>query len=363
MKKLAIFLMALIIVYSAVPFSNASATVFSDVKKYEEEIGYLTDRNILTGYPDGTFKPEKELTRLQGVRVLLKAKGITDLTAPDPVLTDMAPTSYGYKEVAKAMQLGIISGKTNADGSKYFDPSGKLTRGQMAKIIVESMNYKIDASHAFRDVPKSSGYYNYISTLAAERITTGYENRSFKPNNTVTRAHFAVFVARMLNDKYKQAPMTASYRMDKSFVYSWEIVEDGKRTTSTSTYIGQYNGGSYPWDLWEESGAFGTARFLIEEDRNGLYMGFPASHSYKDLAYPLYAGKIFGDPTNMIDDTMHTVISVNRIVRTKAGEFSNVVEVKNSLGSTTFYAPNIGQIKRVWPGNNYVELTMLTPRK
>lgn len=362
MKKLGLFLMAFIVVWSVGPFSNASAAVFSDVTNYEAEIGYLTDQNILTGYPDGTFKPEIELTRLQGVRVLLKAKGITDLTAPNPGLTDMSPTSYGYNEVAKAVELGIISGKTHADGSKYFDPTGKLTRGQMAKIIVESMNYTIDDSYTFQDVPKTNGFYNYISTLASESITTGYKDRTFKPNNTVTRQHFAVFVARMLDETFKSEPSTASYLMDKTMVYSWEVVEDGKKHISKSTYISKDTGGGHTWDLWEEARYYDTSRTLLREDKDGLHSAYPESHMYKDLAYPLFEGKVFGDPNDVIDNSVHTVVSLNRTVTTKAGTFKNVVEVKNSYGYTTFYAPNIGQIKQVVDKNNSFELTKLTIR-
>jgi len=360
-KKFGFFLIAILIVWSAVPYSSASASAFLDVDKYETEIGYLVDHNILKGYPDGTFKPKRELTRLQGVRVLLKAKGITDLTAPDPGMSDMTPTSHGYQEVAKAVQLGIISGKTNPDSTKYFDPAGKLTRGQMAKIIVESMNYPINHLYAFRDVPKSNGYYNYISTLAAERITTGYENRTFKSNNTVSREHFSVFVARMLNSSFQQVPMSLSYRMDKELVYTWKIVENGVTTMTEARYVGQYTGGIHAWDLWEETGSFGTDSFLNEEDSNGLYTAYPESHIYKDLDYPLFVGKTFGDPNDMIDDTTYLIISINRTVTTNAGTFTSVVEVKDSLGNKIFYAPNIGEIKRVWPGNNSAELINLTP--
>jgi len=108
-KKFGFFLIAILIGWSAAPYSNASASPFPDVDKYETEIGYLVDHDILNGYPNGTFKPKRELTRLQGIRVLLKAKGITDLTAPDPGMTDMTPTSHGYQEVAKAVQLDAIN--------------------------------------------------------------------------------------------------------------------------------------------------------------------------------------------------------------------------------------------------------------
>ena len=361
MKKLGVFLISIIIAWSAVPHSNARASVFPDVHNYEAEIGYLVNQNILTGYPDGTFKPQQQLTRLQGVRVLLKAIGVTDFTAPDPGMSDMTPTTYGYQEVAKAVQLGIISGKTSSNNTKYFDPSGKLTRGQMAKIIVKSMNYPINDLYKFRDVPKSNGFYNDISTLAAEKITTGYQDRTFKPTRTVSREHFAVFVARMLNSTFQQSPMSLSFLMDNELDYWWKTVENSATSYSTSTYAGFYTAGQYTWPLWHDNTSMGTGPFLNEEDSNGLYTAYPESHIYTDLVYPLYDGQTFGNPNDVIDNTTYTVISVNRNITTNAGNFTHVVEVLDSLGNTIYYAPNIGEIKRQWGGTNYRELINLTP--
>lgn len=362
MKKIGVFLMAFVIAFFTLTSSNASAASFSDVKKNKEEIGYLADNKIVGGYPDGTFRPATELTRLQGVRVLLKAKGITNLTAPNPKFTDMSPGSNGYADVAKAVQLGIISGKTKKDGSKYFDPSGKLTRGQMAKIIVETMGYKIDTSHSFRDLPKTSGYYNYVSTLAAERITEGYEDGTFRPNETVTRQHFSVFVARMLNDKFKPNPKPKSYLMDNTKDYSWEYQDKGKTYLSKVSYISRdAHAGGILWDLWQESSSDGEVyRFLVREDKDALYLGYPESYFNIEIAYPMYEGKKFEDWASA--DT-YTIVSINRVVTTKAGTFNNVVEVRSGRGATYYYAPNVGLIKSVENGKTFAELVKLSPRR
>jgi len=354
MKKFGIFLMGFLIVFSTLSSLNVSAATFTDVKRYEAEIEYLTGKKILTGYPGGTFLPDKELTRLQGVRVLLKAKNVTNLDAPNPQLKDMPPGSHGYAEVAKAVQLGIISGKINNDGSKYFDPTGKLTRGQMAKIIVKAMGYKVDNSYSFRDVQASSGYYNDVSAFAAAGITEGYEDRTYKPNITVSRQHFAVFVARMLNDKFKPAPRATSYLMDKTKDYSWEYIDNGKAYLSTISYIGQESSENKVWDQWKETEKSGeVGYFLAREDKAGLYHGYRESYYNVELAYPLYNGAS--------SDT-YTVVSLTQVVSTKAGTFRNVVEVKTVDGWTYYYAPNIGHIKSVEKGKVFSELLKLTQR-
>lgn len=137
-KRVILSLLTMILALTLVTGQEAHATsTFPDVTNYKDEIEYLVNKQVINGYPDGTFKPNRNLTRLQAVRMILREKGITDFTAPDPNLTDMKPGNNGYEEVAKAVEFGIIGGKTAKDGSKYFDPSAPLTRGQMSKILVE----------------------------------------------------------------------------------------------------------------------------------------------------------------------------------------------------------------------------------
>lgn len=208
MFKRSIFsILALLLIFTIQPIQSVQAAKgFSDVTLYKDEITYLTDKNIITGYQDGTFKPERNLNRLQAVTMILREKGITDFTSPNPNFTDLKPGNYGYEIVAKAVELGFIGGKTAPDGSKYFDGNASLTRGQMSKILAEGYGLKKTKDVKFTDVPSSNGFKDYISTLATENITTGYADGSFKPAATLSRAHFAVFMARMLDDSFKPAP-------------------------------------------------------------------------------------------------------------------------------------------------------------
>ncbi|MFS0575777.1 S-layer homology domain-containing protein [Sporosarcina sp. 179-K 3D1 HS] len=206
MKKPIYVFLALLIFIGLIPVQSVGAQGFPDVTQYQEEIEYLTDQGIINGFPDGQFKPKENLTRLQAVTMILREKGITDFTAPNPGFTDIQPGNHGYERVAKAVELGFISGKTNRDGSKYFDASAPLTRGQMAKILVEGYQLPKTRDVRFTDVSDDNGFKDYISVLATENITTGFLDGSFGPNQKLSRQHFAVFMARMLDDRFKPAP-------------------------------------------------------------------------------------------------------------------------------------------------------------
>ncbi|MET3655390.1 Ig-like domain-containing protein [Sporosarcina psychrophila] len=179
---------------------------FDDVGiTYQEEISYLIKRGVIKGYPGNYFKPQSSTKRLQAVLMILREKGITDFTAPNPEFSDIKKGDYGYDEVAKAVELGIISGKVNEKtGKKYFDPNGTLTRGHMSKIMTNAYSIKGNQAIDFTDVKADDWYYPYISILVTNKIMIGDEDSSFKPNQSVSRQHFAVILARYLNPKFKR---------------------------------------------------------------------------------------------------------------------------------------------------------------
>lgn len=251
-------LLTLLILLLAVTFP-LTVSAFSDVKNYEEEIDYLTSKGIIKGYEGNIFKPESPILRLQAVQMILREKGITDFSAPNPNFTDIEPGDYGYDEIAKAVDMGFINGKTNPNtGEKYFDPYGSLTREQMAKVLVLAYNLEGEYDKQFSDVKTSNWSYEFVSTLAANNITTGYQNGTFKPSQSLSRQHFAVFMARLLDDKFKviEKVLTTSeiVALNDSKVVMIEmnnsqgsgvIVGDGLILTNHHVIDGAYSGKVY----------------------------------------------------------------------------------------------------------------------
>jgi uncharacterized lipoprotein YddW (UPF0748 family) len=166
-------------------------------------INFLTEKKIISGFPDGTFKPENGLTRIQAIFMLLNEKGITDFSnVKNPNFIDVNPNTYGYKQIAKAVELGIVSGKVDK-GKKYFDPNGVLTRAEMASILTR--NYNLTGAHnkQFTDVPKGYWAHSYIQSLAKNGITVGYPNGKFGVNDPLTRAQFSTMMAKTINEKFR----------------------------------------------------------------------------------------------------------------------------------------------------------------
>lgn len=206
MKNRIDFLFVILLISILLPNEHAFAKTFHDVNQYKNEIGFLTGREIIRGY-DHEFRPEAPIKRLQAVQMILREKQVSLSGAPNPGLIDMKPGDYGYEEVAKAIEMGFIGGKTDAKtGNKYFDPNGTLTRAQMSKVLAKAYGLSGVYPGDFNDVPKGDWAHEYVEALAKNNITIGYPGNLFKPNQPLSRQHFAVFMARMLNDEFKPLP-------------------------------------------------------------------------------------------------------------------------------------------------------------
>ncbi|MGN7479368.1 S-layer homology domain-containing protein [Solibacillus silvestris] len=175
----------------------AEKALFKDISvnnRYKTELTYLVDNKLIGGYPDGTFKPDLALTRGQAAVLLTRALGLSTKDVANPGFTDLSTNSTYYGAVAAIVQAGIMNGT----GDGKFEPGKPLTRAQMAKILVEaySLTGTIDAK--FKDVSAKHWAYDYIHTLAANKITTGYEDNTFKPSVEVSRMHFSLFLYRTI---------------------------------------------------------------------------------------------------------------------------------------------------------------------
>ncbi|UUV23270.1 MULTISPECIES: S-layer homology domain-containing protein [Lysinibacillus] len=211
MKRI-MYIVTIIFLFTSSAFvQNVNAkTVFSDVSKTHnayKEIMFLAEKGIAKEFPDGTFRPSANITRLQAVQMLLLSKGVTDFSdVSNPRFADVRPGQDGYEEIAKAVELGIINGKVNTYGQKVFEPSGNLTRGQMAKIFSIAYEFEGYADKGFSDVPVSHWASEYVQLLANNKITFGYANGKFGVNDFITRSQFSLMMARTLDESFRVEP-------------------------------------------------------------------------------------------------------------------------------------------------------------
>lgn len=171
--------------------------LFTDISvnsRYKTEITYLVENKLIGGYPDGTFKPDLALTRGQAAVLLTRALNLPTTTVANPNFSDVSTSSTYYGAIAAIVEAGIMGGT----GDGKFQPGAPLTRGQMSKILVVAYDLTGTTNKKFKDVSSKHWAYEFVHTLAANGITTGYEDNTFKPGVEVSRMHFSLFLYRTI---------------------------------------------------------------------------------------------------------------------------------------------------------------------
>ena len=170
LKKILALVLALAMAFSFV----ASAASFPDVEPTSatgQAVDLLTGLNIVGGYPDGTFGPEKEITRAEFLKMLfitLNGKDDDGLFAGNSdKFPDVSGDQWFAPYVNWGVQLGIIGGYP--DGT--FKPDNNVTVAEAAKMIVTALGFDaLDYSfpYGFIDKGIQLGIFENVSGIGAD---------------------------------------------------------------------------------------------------------------------------------------------------------------------------------------------------
>lgn len=166
----------------------------SEKSPYYDIIHDMRDRSIISGYEDGTFKPNNTLTRKHAAALVSRAKG-KELPKVKAAVTfkDISTKNPNYEDIKRLQMAGIFE----ADAKGNFNPNQPLTRADMAKVLAIAFDLEATDIKDFPDVPKNHPEYEYVKAIYSNGITTG-DKGLFKPNASLTRAHYAVFMYRAM---------------------------------------------------------------------------------------------------------------------------------------------------------------------
>lgn len=178
---------------------KAETPSFSDVRNipshhFYEAVMKYTAAGMIGGYSDGTFKPGQNITRQDAAKLLALVLDLDTKNVSDPGFKDISKTSPYYSYIAALVEEGIISGYED----NTFRPNESLTRAQMAKIIVLgfSLEEMPSVRLPFSDINSKQWHIEFVRSLYAHEITTGTTPTTFSPNALVTRGQMASFVFR-----------------------------------------------------------------------------------------------------------------------------------------------------------------------
>ncbi|MEK5071787.1 S-layer homology domain-containing protein [Sporosarcina sp. FSL K6-1508] len=199
-RKLLLATLAFTVITPAiiVPVQAGAAvkTPFKDVttkSPYYDIIHTMREQGIVSGFEDGTFRANESISRKHAAALISRTKKLPAVK-PFVKFKDVSESNPNFNDIKKLQQAGIFV----ADAKGNINPNQPITRAEMAKILAIAFDLKGKASKDFPDVPKNHSAYDYVSAIYANEITTG-DNGLFKPNAPLTRAHYAVFMYRAMN--------------------------------------------------------------------------------------------------------------------------------------------------------------------
>ena len=171
--------------YSPVTFVNRRAAELNRRDHYA----------FLVGYADGTFGPERNMTRAEVTTMF--ARLLTEQIEADKTYSstfnDVAKDCWAANYIGYMQQFGIVTGYE--DGS--FRPDAPVTRAEFAA-IASRFEKLTQGSKSFTDVPDTHWAVKYINFAATRGWVTGYEDGTFKPEHSITRAEVAAVTCRLL---------------------------------------------------------------------------------------------------------------------------------------------------------------------
>lgn len=158
---------------------------FNDINGHwaKDNILNMVQKGVISGYPDGTFRPDRTITRAEFVTLLVKAFNMQVQTGKE--FTD-TQNHWAKDNIATAYSKGIVKGISESQ----FEPDAEITREQMTIMIAYAANLgSSQYSLKYEDQNQISAWAVWgVSTSTEKNIVSGYPDNTFRPQNTATRA-------------------------------------------------------------------------------------------------------------------------------------------------------------------------------
>ncbi|SFD86511.1 S-layer homology domain-containing protein [Lentibacillus persicus] len=183
-------------VLAVAPAVSAQDVSFTDIDEsytHYDNIMTLAEQGVISGYPDGEFKPYESITRGQVAVMLANA---LELETPEDVgevleaYNDVDENSDYAEAIAAVTEAGVFQG---SDGE--FDEWGNITREQMATVLVEGFNLNDIEPEQEAELNRdhiSDSHVENVQTLANLGITN--QLNDFQAYNDIRRDQFSTFV-------------------------------------------------------------------------------------------------------------------------------------------------------------------------
>lgn len=175
--------MALTLLLAGTTLVRAYDISFSDVPEsswFYEDVMTLSESGVVSGYPDGTYRPTKKVTTGESLKMILLAAGY-----PEP---ERAESHWARGYLNFAIDQGFL-----VRYQDITDLDVNMTRGLLAKLAANALGLSDPGTYGtFTDTDSV-----YVEALYAAGIVGGYPDGTYRPDASVSRAEIAAIVNRI----------------------------------------------------------------------------------------------------------------------------------------------------------------------
>jgi hypothetical protein len=200
--------------------SLGAATPLSDIEGHWARKAILRAATLefISGYPDGQFRPEQDISQIEVLVLFMRAQGFTfDKVTPQnktskdinqKVKTPIIPWGQSYLDTAAENQF------LSTEEVASFNPEAPATRAQVAALLSRMLQLPVlDQTSAssgravFSDLDSSSlAYLPYIRSIADAGIMTGFQDGTFGPNLSLKRSEAAAVLSNLIEQRWAKVP-------------------------------------------------------------------------------------------------------------------------------------------------------------
>ncbi|GAB6099267.1 hypothetical protein JCM16358_11460 [Halanaerocella petrolearia] len=176
----------------ALELQPAIVSQLTDIANHQAKgyISALVNKEIITGYPDQTFRPEKRITRAEIITMLARSLKLNQdqkqINLDSNFYSDLKDTHWARNFITLSTRLGIINGYPNGE----FKPNNYVTRAESAKLLVKLMNLETVAGEIVETYP--------ISKLVKVKVDNEIKTFRLTNNNLIGRNNRQVGLDEML---------------------------------------------------------------------------------------------------------------------------------------------------------------------
>ncbi|MEC1177221.1 S-layer homology domain-containing protein [Metasolibacillus meyeri] len=202
----------------------AAAEAFSDVTKnnaHYEGITALHTAGVISGYPDGTFKPANDVTRGQAAKMIAGALGLDTKNVENPKLADLPTTHQYYGAIAALAELGAIEFYVD---DNTVAPNEVLTRGEFVFMLVQGLGIEEeveveDADNTITRGEVATLLYEALSDEVVEEEQTTTEDAATVEQTTTDTALLETVFTKAIEKQSTVESMKATMTMTQSMTF------------------------------------------------------------------------------------------------------------------------------------------------